>query len=108
MPLYNPPTLTVAQDSSTTCNKTTVAVPATIANDAEVIAANPARKSLTLWNKSTGSVKVEKGAAPTADSFTADIAPNGYFEFPQPIWRGAVRGLWSAAGGTGLLVREDV
>lgn len=109
MPLHNPPPpATVTEERSSTCNRTTVAVPGTIANDAEIIAANANRKGLTLWNLSTGSVKIECGAAPTATSFLVDIAPGGYYEFPKPMWQGAVRGLWSTAGGTGMLVREYV
>lgn len=108
MPLYNPPIVTALVEGSTACNPTVVSPPATITDAKELIAANPNRKGLAFWNNSTGYVKIQKGAAPTATSFYANIAPNGYFEFPQPIWRGAVQGLWSAAGGTGVNVSEDI
>ena len=105
MPLNNPVSVTVSASTSGTATPTTVAVPANIANAAVLAAANANRKGLTLWNNSTGNVLIELGAAPTSTTYTAKINPGGYYELPFG-YTGQIQGLWDAAGGTGVLVRE--
>lgn len=108
MPLFNPVLVTVSSPVSTSVTRSTVAVPANIANAVVLVAVNANRKTLTLLNRSTGTVYLEKGAAPTATVHAVAIAPGGYYEEPQPVFTGEFQGLWSAAGGDGVLVREGI
>lgn len=106
MPLYNPVlNFVVASDHAGTCTRTTVVVPANIANATELVAANANRKGLSLLNNSTGNVLIEFGAAPTATSYLVKLNSGGYYEVPYD-YTGQIQGLWDAAGGTGVLVRE--
>lgn len=106
MPLNNPTNVGFSQLSSTTVIRSTVAAPANITAAQVLVLANPDRKGLTLWNDSLGNVYVEFGSvAPTTTEYTVKIAPGGYYELPY-LYTGQIQGLWDAAGGTGVLVRE--
>lgn len=108
MPLFNPPPpSTVTLPRATAVTRTTIEPPtaATIATARELAPANPARRSITLINNSTGTVYLDYGAAPTPTVHAAYMAPGGYFEVPgDPTVQ--IQGLWSAVGGTGVNVRE--
>jgi hypothetical protein len=53
----------------------------------------------TVFNDSTALLYLKKGSgASTTDHFT-QVQPGQYFEFPQPVYRGLVSGIWAAANG---------
>ncbi len=105
MPLNNPSI--ISSSTSTTVTRATIAVPSDITVAQILVASNAARKGLTLWNNSTGNVFIELGAAPTALAYSVRLSPGGYYELPYH-YTGEIQGLWDAAGGTGVLVREFV
>jgi hypothetical protein len=43
------------------------------------------------------------GTTASATSFTVKIPASGYYEFPQPLYTGAVDGIWDAANGNARL-----
>lgn len=107
MPLNNPSEVIVspADNNATSITRATIAPPANLNNAVQLVAANPNRKGVTLWNESTGNILIELEIAPTPASFTAKLKPGGYYELPfNPDV--AIHGLWDAPGGTGVFVRE--
>lgn len=82
-----------------------VATVATLANvpgsvtSVTLRAANSARLGLMVFNDSTATLFIKFGATASATSFTVKVAPDGYYEFPQPIYVGIVDGIWDAANG---------
>lgn len=58
------------------------------------------RRSLAVFNESTSILYVKHGgASASATDYTVQVAAGGYYEVPQPVFRGAVWGIWSAANG---------
>lgn len=105
MPLNNPVAVNVLPVTSSNVSRVTIAVPADITIPQILVAANVNRDGLTIWNDSSGNLLLELGAAPTPSTYTAKIAPGGYYELPY-LYIGQVQGLWDAPGGNGVLVRE--
>lgn len=106
MPLSNTIfSLSVGTETSGTVTRSTVAVPDNLATAAVLLAANANRKGATVYNNSVGNVLIEFGAAPTLTGYAAKVNPNGYYELPYGF-TGEIQGLWDAAGGSGVLIRE--
>lgn len=59
-----------------------------------LLAANPERKGATIFNKSASPVFVKFGAEASPTSYKIEMAPGSYFEFPPPVYQGAVHGVW--------------
>jgi hypothetical protein len=93
--------LQVALKGPTTATRTAVAAATT---DAQLLAANTARRGFTLYNASASAtlyLGLGTAAASTTD-YSLAIASGGYFEAPF-AYKGAVHGIWSAAVGSALL-----
>lgn len=59
---------------------------------------NPAN-TRSVYNDSTATLYLKYGTAASTTSYTVQIPAGGYYEFPQPVFDGAVEGTWSAANG---------
>jgi len=100
--------LTITSDSSaqviqagkTSATLTNVSSSAT---SVSLLASNAAAISRTCFNDSTQILYLKWGTTASATSHTIQIGPNGYYEFPQPLYKGAVDGIWAAANGSARL-----
>lgn len=57
----------------------------------------------TIYNDSTAVLYVKFGATASTTSYTVQIASQGYYEFPQPVYTGQVDGIWASANGNARL-----
>ena len=62
-------------------------------------AADGNRQFLAVFNDSSADLFVKYGATASSTSFTVKVAAGGYWEMPEPTFRGRVDGIWSAANG---------
>ena len=71
------------------------------ASDTSLLASNAARKGALFFNDSTAILYLAYGAAAASlTSYTVQVPAQGFFEMPpQPVYTGAIRGIWSAANG---------
>ncbi len=82
-----------------------VATTATLANvsgatsSTSIFASNGSAKARQVTNDSTASLYLKFGTTASATSYTVLIPPQGYYEFPLPVYTGAVDGIWTAANG---------
>lgn len=88
----------------------TTAVPAAVtvnvagsAVSVPLFAPVPAANGRTIYNDSTAVLFVKFGAVAAVTSYTTQIAPNGLYEFPAPVYSGEVDGIWAAANGNARL-----
>lgn len=106
MALYNPILVTIPVEAgSQIATRMIVTPPATITDSKQLIGVNPSRKGLVFFNKSDGIVYVGYGTAPTATNHSFSLESGGYYELPY-LFKGAIIGLWSVAGGTGVILTE--
>jgi hypothetical protein len=70
------------------------------ATSVSVFSSSSTAKQRIVWNDSTATLYLKFGTTASVTSATVAIPPNGYYEFPQPLYRGAVDGIWSSATGT--------
>lgn len=73
------------------------------ASNVNLLASNAAARARTCYNDSTANLYLKWGSTASTTSFTVLIPPSGYYEFPQPLYKGAVDGIWSAANGSARL-----
>lgn len=108
--------VTTAPLSGTTDEVSTIQKPITTstpsnvnssASNVTLLAANANRRAATIYNDSTQVLYVKFGATASATSFKVAISPNGYYEFPLPVYTGIVDGIWAAANGAARIT-EDV
>jgi len=93
--------ITIASDQSplVTATATRTSVGGSV-TDVSLLAANAARKGAFFFNESTATLYLAYGAAATLTSYTVQLPPGSFFEMPpQPIFTGAVRGIWNVANG---------
>jgi len=71
--------------------------------DVQLLAANPNRKSASIYNASTNSILYVKfGTGATNLSFKVPLGHQMYYEFPSPVYVGVVHGVWEdVVGGSG-------
>jgi len=105
MPLLNPPA--AGNSTASTATPATV-VSATNASGVPtstlLVAANPARKGVTVWNSTNATLFLELGLTATTTAWAARLSPDGYYELPFS-YTGPIAGIWSAANGS-CFVRE--
>jgi hypothetical protein len=75
-------------------------------SSAQLLAANAARKGLTLYNTDANGVYVKYGTTASATSFTVLIPTSGYWEMPVPIYTGRLDAIWIANGSGSLYATE--
>ncbi len=85
----------------------TTAAPARIAASATVVtlmAANAARRSLSIYNEPAGAILyVKRGSAATLTDYEVQVPAGGYYEAPFPMYRGIVTGIWASASGAAMV-----
>lgn len=85
----------------------TVTSVASAATSATLLAANANRIGATIHNSDANALFVKFGAtATTTTSYTVKIAADGYYEFPHPVYRGIVDGIWAADGAGAAQITE--
>lgn len=52
-----------------------------------------------IFNDSTAVLYVLFGAGASTSTYTVQIGPGGYYEFPAPMYCGEVDGIWASATG---------
>lgn len=72
---------------------------ASSATSVQLLAANPDRKGVAIFNDSTQVLKIKYGTAASATSFTYEIPAAGTWNMPFPIYTGIIHGIWAAANG---------
>lgn len=87
MPTFGPQTATLANVASSATSVTLFGASAGYVNGRAV------------FNDSTAVLYLKFGAVASATSYTVQIAPNGYYEFPRPAYAGQVDGIWASANG---------
>jgi hypothetical protein len=61
----------------------------------------------SIYNDSTAILYVKKATGVSTSSFWTKVMPDALLEFPQPIHRGVVTGLWSAANGAARTTEDS-
>jgi hypothetical protein len=79
---------------------------ASAATNTTLKAANTARIGLTIYNSDANALYVKMGATATTSDFSVVIPSGGYWEMPQPCYRGIVDGIWAADGSGSAHVTE--
>ena len=87
---------------------------ASSASSAQLLAANSARRGLTLTNTDANGVYIYFGTTATTTKFTvflpgtAALGSNvfAYYEMPEPIYTGRIDAIW-AADGSGSLIGSE-
>lgn len=77
----------------------TLANVASSASSVTLLAAGSDANGRAIFNDSTAVLYVKFGATASATSYTVQLAANGYYEFPQPVYAGQVDGIWASANG---------
>ena len=62
--------------------------------------ANGYTNGRAVYNDSSSTMYLKFGTAATLGSYTVQVAGNGFYEFPVPVYGGEVDGIWAAASGT--------
>lgn len=65
-----------------------------------LLSASGRARGRTVFNDSTAVLYLKYGATASSTSYTVQVSPGGFFEFPEPCYAGRVDGIWSAANGT--------
>lgn len=68
-----------------------------------ILASNPLRRGLSIYNQSTSPFYFKLGATATTASYTLMMVGSGYYELPKPVYTGQVTGLWASANGYALV-----
>ena len=77
------------------------------ATNTTLLSANANRTGCTIVNTDANDLYVAfTSSAATTSAFTVKIPTDGYFEFPQPVYRGQVQGIWSADGSGAAAITE--
>lgn len=72
------------------------------ASSVTLLASNASRKQAIIYNDSTALLYLDlSGGTASSASYSVQVPPGGYFELPpQPIYTGAITGIWASATGT--------
>ena len=73
------------------------------ATSVSLLSSNAAARARMVFNDSTQVLYLKFGTTASATSHTVQIPSMGYYEFPQPLYKGAVDGIWAAANGSARL-----
>lgn len=80
---------------------------ASAATSQTLVSANGVRQGMILNNTDANPVYLYYGTTATLSKFTVKIPAGGYWEMPQPIWRGRIDVVW-AADGSGSLIGSEL
>jgi hypothetical protein len=105
-PAVNPfeiaPTVGLAPVYAAALSSVTAAITST-----SLLAANPARRGVQLHNNSTSVLYLAYAATATATAYTVYVPSMGTWEMPQPIYTGALTGIWVAANGSAKITETS-
>lgn len=73
------------------------------ATSVSLLSSNAAARARMCFNDSTAILYLKFGTTASTTSYTVQIPPSGYYEFPQPLYKGAVDGIWASANGSARL-----
>lgn len=93
--------ITPDSDPRSAMSGTTTSVAAAVTST-PLLAANPNRKNLTIYNNAVGTLYVGFGATVTSTNFAFKVGPNSLWESAVD-YDGAVVGIWSMVGGNALV-----
>jgi hypothetical protein len=85
--------VSIKSNSATTANVSSSA-------SVTILAANSAATGRAVFNDSTAALYLKYGTTASTTDYTVKINAGGYFEFPQPGYRGRVDGIWASANGS--------
>lgn len=78
------------------------------ATEVTIFAANTnAVEGRSIFNDSAALLYVKKATGVTTSSHWTQVPPGGLLEFPQPVYRGVVTGLWSSATGAARTTEDS-
>lgn len=72
------------------------------ASSVSLLASNTSRRGAVFYNDVDRACYIKFGATASSTSFTVKVQPNGYFTMDNPIYTGAIDGIWDS-GGTGSM-----
>ena len=82
----------------------TLANVASSATSGTIFAATAKALARLVFNDSTAILYLAfTSSAATTSAYTVQIPAGGYYEFPQPVYSGAVTGIWASANGAARL-----
>jgi hypothetical protein len=91
---------TVTANPPTSGSATTTSV-AAATSSTPLVAANAARKGLTLTNDSTSNCTVKFGTGASSSSYAVPLSPGQYYELPiyGGVYTGVLEAIWTTANG---------
>lgn len=73
-----------------------------------LLAANSARRGVTIVNTDQNMLRVKFGSAAAADSFSYALQSGQTLELPQPVYTGIITGIWDADGAGVAAITEVI
>jgi hypothetical protein len=70
------------------------------ASSVQLLASTAGRKAAYFHNDSTATAYVKFGTTASTTSYTVKMAPDSFYEIPQPVYTGRIDAIWSAANGS--------
>ncbi len=70
------------------------------ASTTSILASTAGRRAAFFYNDSTSDLFLKLGATASTTSFTVKMPAYSYYEIPQPVYTGAVDGIWTTATGS--------
>lgn len=70
------------------------------ATSTQLLASNTSRKAGYFFNDSTAILYLAYATSASSTAYTVQIAANGFFEMPVPVYTGAIFGIWASAAGS--------
>jgi hypothetical protein len=77
------------------------------ATNGTLLAANADRIGVLVQNDSTATLYLKYGETASATSYSVRMEPGSYWEMPQPIYKGIIDGIWSAANGAARITELE-
>ena len=71
-----------------------------------IIASNAGRQGLMVFNTDANILYLKYGATASATDFTVQIGSNVLWEMPEPVYTGAIDGIWAADGSGSAYITE--
>lgn len=91
----------VAISQPTVTAGTITSVAATTTASTQLLASNPIRKGMMIYNESSAVLYLAFNSTCTTTFYTVQIPASGFFEMPTaPVYTGIITGVWSAANGS--------
>jgi len=88
------------------CSTATLSNVNDTASSTSLLASASTRLGVMVFNDSAYPLFLKYGATASATSFTVKIAAGAYWEMPQPIYTGAIDGIWSVDGSGAARITE--